>query len=165
MAYGGECSYLWSRSNELQDYCADQGLQILTAGSYACELPLGYSVGRLRKLEHSEKINNKKANTVQWWATNALLGHVYKHNDTHQVPVLASSFCKYFKICVLSSLVILSLIFLNEFSVNNWWIMSVFKVSLMCTYKMTSYFILNKAKYTQCISLVKMVIIIKKNSH
>jgi hypothetical protein len=60
MTFGGECSYLWNRSNELRGYCEDQGLQILTVGSYACELPLGYSVGKLRKLEHSEKINNKK---------------------------------------------------------------------------------------------------------
>jgi hypothetical protein len=84
--------------NELQDYCADQGLQILTAGSYACELPLGYSVGRLRKLEHSEKINNKKAIQYSDGQLNALLSCVYKQNDILKVAVLATSSCKYFKL-------------------------------------------------------------------
>jgi hypothetical protein len=60
--------------------------------------------------------------------------------------VLATSSCKYFKLWVLSNLIIFSFIFLNEFPVNNWWIMSDFKVFLMCKYKMTSYFRLNKSK-------------------
>lgn len=84
---GGECSYLWSRSNELRGYCADQVLQILTEGSYACELPLGYSVGRLRKLEHSEKINNKKQYSTVTGKCCTIRSHSngkwppYKHRD------------------------------------------------------------------------------------
>jgi hypothetical protein len=84
MTCGGECSYLWSRSNELQGYCADQVLQILIEGSYACELPLGYSVGRLRKLEHSEKINNKKQySTVMgnWRTTRSQLKEKCHHTN------------------------------------------------------------------------------------